>query len=77
MTAPFKKSSSDEEVGSTRVHDHETLGSCKEGGESAANDLTTPLTEEELALEKKLRFKLDITIMPLMIWTYLMNYIDR
>ncbi|CAI4220267.1 unnamed protein product [Parascedosporium putredinis] len=37
----------------------------------------TALTEEELVVEKKLRRKLDLMIMPLMIWTYLMNYIDR
>lgn len=35
------------------------------------------LTEEELAIEKKLRFRIDFTIMPLVILVYLMNYIDR
>ncbi|KAL9108757.1 MAG: hypothetical protein Q9227_006553 [Pyrenula ochraceoflavens] len=35
------------------------------------------LTEEELAVEKKLRRKIDTLIMPLVILVYLMNYIDR
>ncbi|KAH9822038.1 Major Facilitator Superfamily [Teratosphaeria destructans] len=35
------------------------------------------LTEEEKILEKQLRRKIDILIMPLVILVYLMNYIDR
>ena len=35
------------------------------------------LTEDELLIEKKLRLKIDILIMPLVILVYLMNYIDR
>ena len=35
------------------------------------------LTEEEQALTKKLRKKIDLMIMPLVILVYLMNYIDR
>lgn len=35
------------------------------------------LTEEELAIEAKLRRKIDIRIMPVVISVYLMNYIDR
>ncbi|KIV82828.1 hypothetical protein PV11_04901 [Exophiala sideris] len=35
------------------------------------------LSEEELAIEKKLRFRIDAIIMPLVILVYLMNYIDR
>lgn len=35
------------------------------------------LTAEELVLEKKLRRKIDILIMPLVVLVYLMNYIDR
>lgn len=35
------------------------------------------LTEEEKAIEKKLRFKIDCLIMPLVVLVYLMNYIDR
>lgn len=35
------------------------------------------LSEEELVLEKKLRRKIDMIIMPTVILVYLMNYIDR
>jgi len=35
------------------------------------------LTEEELAIQKKLRLRVDLLIMPLVILVYLMNYIDR
>ncbi|KAK7887827.1 hypothetical protein LTR67_009221 [Exophiala xenobiotica] len=35
------------------------------------------LTEEELHIEKKLRLRIDVLIMPLVILVYLMNYIDR
>lgn len=35
------------------------------------------LSEEELAVEKKLRRKIDSLIMPLVMLVYLMNYIDR
>ncbi|KAI1609838.1 retrograde regulation protein 2 [Exophiala viscosa] len=35
------------------------------------------LSEEELAIEKKLRFRIDAIVMPLVILVYLMNYIDR
>lgn len=35
------------------------------------------LTVEELAIEKRLRRKIDMLIMPLVILVYLMNYIDR
>jgi hypothetical protein len=35
------------------------------------------LSDEELEIEKKLRRKIDIRIMPLVILVYLMNYIDR
>ena len=35
------------------------------------------LTDEELFIEKKLRRKIDMLIMPLVILVYLMNYIDR
>lgn len=35
------------------------------------------LTEEELAIEKRLVRKVDLLIMPLVVTVYLMNYIDR
>jgi hypothetical protein len=37
----------------------------------------TALSEEELAIERKLRRRIDLRIMPLVILVYLMNYIDR
>ncbi|PGH14796.1 hypothetical protein AJ79_02812 [Helicocarpus griseus UAMH5409] len=42
-----------------------------------AVDHLTKLTPEELVLEKKLRRKIDMLIMPIVIIVYLMNYIDR
>jgi hypothetical protein len=35
------------------------------------------LTPEEKVIEKKLRRRIDLLIMPLVILVYLMNYIDR
>jgi hypothetical protein len=35
------------------------------------------LSPEELVIEKKLRKKIDMLIMPLVVLVYLMNYIDR
>lgn len=37
----------------------------------------TALNEEEQDIEKRLRRKLDLLIMPLVVLIYLMNYIDR
>lgn len=56
--------------------DHELLGE-KIG---ASHDETMhfgQLTEEELEIEKKLKLKIDLRIMPWVILVYLMNYIDR
>lgn len=67
-----------EDVASTKiVHDHDIVGSSKEALESAEQAHMIGFNDEELILEKKLRVKIDIMIMPLMVWTYLMNYIDR
>ena len=64
---------------STVLHDHEPLGAEKENisDEEVVHDGELKLSGEELALEKKLRFKVDIVVMPLVILVYLMNYIDR
>lgn len=35
------------------------------------------LTPQERVLEKKLRLKIDMLVMPIIILVYLMNYIDR
>lgn len=40
-------------------------------------DHTGELTPEELEIEKKLKFRIDSLIMPMVILVYLMNYIDR
>lgn len=77
MAAPVVKTGSDEEVSSAEVHGNDVRGSTKGASESAEQIHSVALTEEELVLEKKLRWKIDLMIMPLMIWTYLMNYIDR
>jgi hypothetical protein len=42
-----------------------------------APDEATYLTPDELEIEKKLRRKIDLLIMPLIVLVYLMNYIDR
>ena len=35
------------------------------------------LSDQELEIEKRLRRRIDIRVMPLVILVYLMNYIDR
>lgn len=66
------------------VHDVDIVGDEKidsshlEDGSPSRQPLHyTQLTEHELAVEKKLRLKIDVLIMPLVILVYLMNYIDR
>ncbi|KAF2227785.1 MFS transporter [Elsinoe ampelina] len=57
------------------VHDHDLIADEKLDPETAAH--LRKLTPGELAIEKKLRKKIDILIMPLCVLVYLMNYIDR
>lgn len=45
--------------------------------EHLEHDHLTALTEEELAIEKKLRLRIDLLILPLVVVVYIMNYIDR
>ncbi|KAI9899850.1 hypothetical protein N3K66_004112 [Trichothecium roseum] len=59
------------------IHDHDIIGDAKEPRGSEEQAQVVGLTDTELALEKKLRWKIDLMIMPLIVWTYLMNYIDR
>ncbi|KAK7709908.1 hypothetical protein SLS64_006153 [Diaporthe eres] len=59
---------------SEHVHDHDILDE-KAIAETA--DHLRKLTPEELVIEKKLRKKIDLLIMPLCVLVYLMNYIDR
>jgi len=44
---------------------------------SMAKEQHGELTPEELVIEKKLRRKIDLRILPLIILVYVMNYIDR
>jgi hypothetical protein len=62
---------SDEKVGQDVFLDHDARISHEEAMHHGA------LTEEELAIEKKLIRKIDFLIMPLVVLVYLMNYIDR
>lgn len=56
--------------------DKEILGEKAEYSHDETAEFSR-LTEEELRVEKKLRRKIDVLIMPLVILVYLMNYIDR
>lgn len=55
------------------VHDKDVVG----GKSHADADRYGHLSEEELVLEKKLKRKIDLVIMPTVILVYLMNYIGR
>ena len=64
------------ERGEHTISDHEIMGEKVE----MAHEETVHLMElspEEKVLERKLRRRIDILIMPLVILVYLMNYIDR
>jgi hypothetical protein len=58
------------------ITDKDLLGEKAEMSHEEVAQLAQ-LTEEEKVVEKKLRRRLDSTIMPLVILVYLMNYIDR
>lgn len=75
MSSPVAES--DNANNQAAVHDHDILGDAKEPRGSEERAQVVGLTDTELALEKKLRWKIDLMIMPLIVWTYLMNYIDR
>ena len=59
-----------------RITDHDLLGE-KAGISHEETMHFGQLTEEELAIQKKLKLKIDLRIMPWVILVYLMNYIDR
>ncbi|EDP53520.1 hypothetical protein KXX16_008252 [Aspergillus fumigatus] len=59
-----------------QITDKDLLGEKAEMSHEEVAQLAE-LTEEEKVIEKKLRRRLDCTIMPLVILVYLMNYIDR
>lgn len=56
------------------VQDHHSIGDEKIG---ETRDHLRQLTAAELVVEKKLRKKIDIRIMPICVLIYLLNYIDR
>lgn len=56
------------------VHDRVSIGDEKIG---ETREHLQQLTAAELAVEKKLRRKIDIRIMPICVLIYLLNYIDR
>ena len=58
-----------EDASSTKLRDHEIIEQGKEASQSSDQSYSTAFTDEELVIEKKLRMKLDLTIMPLMVWT--------
>lgn len=58
------------------VLDHDVLGEKATLSHEEAMHFGA-LTEEELAIQKKLVRKIDMLIMPLVVLVYLMNYIDR
>ena len=58
------------------VHDHEVLGDKVTMTRDEVMHFGA-LTPEELEIEKKLRRKIDMRIMPMVVLVYLMNYIDR
>lgn len=70
MSDAFEKG----DVAHHEVADHDLMG---KGGDKEELAHLTQLTEEEKAIEKKLKRKIDTLIMPLVVLVYLMNYIDR
>lgn len=60
-----------------KVADHEILGEKEGVVHNEAVTYHAELSPEEREIEKKLRKKIDILIMPLVVLVYLMNYIDR
>lgn len=64
------------EHGGNTVSDVEVMGEKAEMSHEETLHLAE-LTPHEKVLEKKLRRRIDLLIMPLVILVYLMNYIDR
>lgn len=58
-------------------HDDAHSQEIKGADAEAAAHPRQQLTADELLLEKKLRRKIDLRIMPIVVLIYLMNYIDR
>ena len=75
MATPDSKAGNDDVP--SKAYDHDIMGYTEETRENSGQTHLIPLTEDEIAAERKLRWKIDLMIMPLIVWTYLMNYIDR
>jgi hypothetical protein len=67
-----EKEYKDHDVIGTRLDDSEHIETAREEALHHGH-----LSAEELEIEKKLRRKIDLRIMPVLITIYLMNYIDR
>jgi hypothetical protein len=62
------------------VYDHDLMNekaTSKHDEYATGHNEASTLSPEELIIEKKLRRKIDLLIMPLVVLVYLMNYIDR
>ncbi|KUI63523.1 hypothetical protein VM1G_10273 [Cytospora mali] len=57
------------------IHDHDLIADDKDVTQIAEH--LRQLTAEERIIEKKLRRKIDLLVMPIVVMIYLMNYIDR
>lgn len=66
----------DDTPSAQHIHDQDIMADTVKVVAEVAEHLRL-LTPEERIIEKKLRRKIDIRIMPLCILIYLMNYIDR
>lgn len=77
MAFPTNMANADEHAISAKARVDNLAGPYRKASQSSGQMSSLGLTEDELALEKKLRWKIDLMIMPLIVWTYLMNYIDR
>lgn len=59
------------------IHDLTGMASSDEKVFDSEEARHYQLTDAERAVEKKLRRKIDLRVMPLVVLVYLMNYIDR
>lgn len=71
----------DEEIGKANAQDDTlqdpAMAAAKQWGLQPPEILRAMSGEERMALEKKLRRKIDLRILPMIIVMYILNYIDR
>lgn len=58
------------------IHDSDLVSDVKDASTHHTTHLDR-LSPEELEVEKRLRRKIDLRIMPLVVIIYLLNYLDR